>query len=454
MKLILFYLNGEEGVLFMKTRRVLERAGVMLRGFCLYLLLVASLLLFLSGTAYPAESLSLNIEDCIELALQNNLSYQIAQSKVEIKEEQVQEAEGAKKINAKFQGGYVRTSDAPDPDKIVAGDYSYLYSSGTGVPLISFNISKILYSGGKLKNLIELAKAEQSIALNELEGDRQELIYKVTEAYYRVLQAEGLKRVSAQALTQIKAHLESSRSLLTEGMIAPIDLNRINSQLSNLEHNLIRAENGYLLTVYNLNSIMGIDLETSLKLENDLAYEPCDISLEEALESARQYRPELEQVSQQKKIMKNMLNIAKSNKGPQIMMNMDSGLAGWKVAIAGEIPIFDGGVNKSKIKQAELSLAQVEQSEKQALQLIEFEVRSLYLKMVEAEKLVKVTEQGIGDSEESFRIAQVKYNEGISTNIEVIDAQSALIEAETNHLNALYDYNTNRAALIKAMGLL
>ena len=100
------------------------------------------------------------------------------------------------------------------------------------------------------------------------------------------------------------------------------------------------------------------------------------------------------------------------------------------------------------------SLAQVEQSEKQALQLIEFEVRSLYLKMVEAEKLVKVTEQGIGDSEESFRIAQVKYNEGISTNIEVIDAQSALIEAETNHLNALYDYNTNRAALIKAMGLL
>lgn len=73
------------------------------------------------------------------------------------------------KINAKFQGGYVRTSDAPDPDKIVAGDYSYLYSSGTGVPLISFNISKILYSGGKLKNLIELAKAEQSIALNELE---------------------------------------------------------------------------------------------------------------------------------------------------------------------------------------------------------------------------------------------------------------------------------------------
>jgi len=132
---------------------------------------------------------------------------------------------------------------------------------------------------------------------------------------------------------------------------------------------------------------------------------------------------------------------------------MESGLTGWQVAVIGEVPIFDGGVNKSKIKQAEINLSQVEQSRKQVEQLIEFEARSAFLNMKEAEKLVKVTEQGIKDSMESFRIAQVKYNEGIATNIEVIDAQSALIEAETNHLNALHDYNTSRAALIKAMGL-
>ena len=151
--------------------------------------------------------------------------------------------------------------------------------------------------------------------------------------------------------------------------------------------------------------------------------------------------------------MEGMVNIAKSNRKPQVVMNMESGLTGWKVAVIGEVSIFDGGINKSKIKQAELSLSQVEQNRKQVEQLIEFEVRSLFLNMKEAEKLFRVTEQGIKDSKESFRIAQVKYNEGIATNIEVIDAQSALIEAETNHLNALYDYNTSRAALIKAMGL-
>jgi len=403
--------------------------------------------------AHSAESLSLDIEECIRIALENNLGYRISQSKVEVKEEQVKETKGATKISAKFQGGYIRMNEAPDMESIAEGDFSYLYSSGYGVPLISVNVSKVLYSGGKLKTLVELAEAEQSIAANELEANKQELIYRVTEAYYRVLQAEGLKRVSEQALTQIKAHLETSQSLLAEGMIAPIDLNRINSQLSHLEHNLIKAENGYMLAVYNLNSIMGIALETIIQLQDSLSYEACEITLEEALETAWQCRPEIHNINQQRIIMEGMVDIAKSNRRPQIVMNMESGLTGWQVAVIGEVPIFDGGVNKSKIKQAEINLSQVEQSRKQVEQLIEFEARSAFLNMKEAEKLVKVTEQGIKDSMESFRIAQVKYNEGIATNIEVIDAQSALIEAETNHLNALHDYNTSRAALIKAMGL-
>ena len=207
-----------------------------------FITLIFCLFLLFEKNVCSSEILNLNLEECIEIALENNLGYLISQSKVGIKDEQIKEARGAKRVNAKFQGGYIRMNEPPDMESIAEGDYSYLYSSGTGVPYISVNVNKVLYSGGKLETLIDLAKAEQSIAVIDLEINRQELIFKVTEAYYRVLQSEGLKRVSEQALTQIKAHLETSRSLLAEGLIAPIDLNRINSQLSNLEHNLIRAE--------------------------------------------------------------------------------------------------------------------------------------------------------------------------------------------------------------------
>jgi outer membrane protein len=415
--------------------------------------LIGILFLSVSGIVFASDTLTLNLNKSIEIALENNLGYKISQSSVELKEAQIEEAEGAKKINVKLKGGYIRMNEAPDSESIMEGDFSYLFSSGQGIPQIAVSISKVLYSGGKFETFIEQAEADQSITLNDLEKKAQEVIYQVTQAYYGVLQAEGLKKVSEQAVTQINSHLETSQALLAEGIIAPIDLNRIKSQLSNLKYNLIRAENGYELAIYNLNSVMGIDLETIVQLQNNLSYEPCEITLSEAIESSTQYRPEINNVEQQRIIMEGMVDIAKSNKKPQVVVNLESGLSGWQVAVMGEVPIFDGGINDAKIRQAEINLSQVDQSEKQVEQLIEFEVRSAYLKMKEAEKLIKVTEHGIEDSMESFRIAQVKYNEGIATNTEVIDAQSALIEAETNHLNALYDYNTNYAALIKAMGI-
>jgi len=406
--------------------------------------------LFIFASSSP---LNLNLEESIQIALENNMGYKIAGSTVDVSQAQVKEAEGAKKLNMKLRGGVLQMSETLDEEDMAANDYSDLFALAPAVPIISISANKIIYSGGKIESLIDQAEANKQISLNDLEKEKQTIIYKVTEAYYKILQAEGIKKVSAQAVKQMQAHLESSEALLKEGMIAPIDLNRIKSQLSNLEHNLIKAENGYELTMYNLNAIMGIDLNTELLLENNLSYEPCEIDLEQGLIQAGENRLEMMNIFQQRRIMEAMVDAAKGNRKPQVVFSAESGITGWQAMIVAEYSFLDGGVNKAKLEQAEIKLGQVDQSEKQVRQLIEFEVRSAYLNMKEAEKLIKVAEEGIKNSQESFRIAQVKYNEGIATNTEVIDAQSTLIEAETNHLNALYDYNTARAALVKAIGV-
>lgn len=399
-----------------------------------------------------SSPMNLNLEESIQIALENNIGYKITELTVDVSQAQVKEAEGAKKLNMKLQGGILQASETLDEEDMAAGDYSDLFNLSPMVPIISISARRIIYSGGKLESIIDQAETNKQISLNDLEKEKQAIIYKVTEAYYQVLQTEGIKKVSAQAVKQMQAHLESSEALLKEGMIAPIDLNRIKSQLSNLEHNLIKAENGYELTMYNINSIMGIDLNTELVLENNLSYEPCEINLEDALIQAGENRSEIMNIAQQRRIMEEMVDVAKSNRKPQVIFSAESGIAGWQAMIVAEYSLFDGGVNKAKIEQAEIKLTQVDQSEKQVRQFIEFEVRSAYLNMKEAEKLIKIAEEGIKNSQESFRIAQAKYNEGIATNTEVIDAQSTLIEAETNYLNALYDYNINRAGLVKAMG--
>ncbi|GAG09375.1 unnamed protein product, partial [marine sediment metagenome] len=265
---------------------------------------------------------------------------------------QVKEAEGAKKLNMKLQGGILQMSETLDEEDMEAGDYSDLFTLAPLVPIISISATKIIYSGGKIESLIDQAEANKQISLNDLEKEKQKIIYKVTEAYYQVLQTEGIKRVSTQAVKQMQAHLESSEALLKEGMIAPIDLNRIKSQLSNLEHNLIKAENGHKLTMYNLNSIIWIDLNTELVLENSLSYEPCEINLEQALIQAKENRPEIMNIAQQRRIMEEMVDVAKSNKKPQVMFSAESGIVGWQAVIVAEYSFLDGGVNKAKIDQA------------------------------------------------------------------------------------------------------
>ena len=227
-------------------------------GKVIFTLLLGLVFLLLSHLFIFADSssMNLNLEKSIQIALENNIGYKITESRVNVSQAQVKEVEGAKKLNMKLQGGFLQASETLDEEDMEAGDYSDLFSLTPMVPIISISATKIIYSGGKIESLIDQAEANKQISLNNLEKEKQKIIYKVTEAYYQVLQTEGIERVSAQAVKQMQAHLKSSEALLKEGMIAPIDLNQIKSQLSNLGHNLIKAENGYKLTMYNLNSLI------------------------------------------------------------------------------------------------------------------------------------------------------------------------------------------------------
>ena len=73
--------------------------------------------------------------------------------------------------------------------------------------------------------------------------------------------------------------------------------------------------------------------------------------------------------------------------------------------------------------------------------------------MIAAEKNIPTTKVAVEQSQEDYKIAQVRYSAGVGTNLDVIDAQVALTTAQTNYIQALYDYNTSKASLDKAMGI-
>ena len=84
---------------------------------------------------------------------------------------------------------------------------------------------------------------------------------------------------------------------------------------------------------------------------------------------------------------------------------------------------------------------------------IRLEVQSSYLNLREAEKRIETARVAVDKAEEDFKIAQIRYSAGVGTNLDVLDSQVALTQANNNFVQALYDYNTSKVKLEGSMGL-
>ena len=116
------------------------------------------------------------------------------------------------------------------------------------------------------------------------------------------------------------------------------------------------------------------------------------------------------------------------------------------------VPIFDGLGTRARVKQAKGAVRQIQIGKEQLINGIGLEVRSAFSSFEEAEELLKVQDETIQQAQESLRIANLRYKNGMITSIELMDTELALTQAQTNYSNALNDYVIAIARIKKAIG--
>ena len=116
--------------------------------------------------------------------------------------------------------------------------------------------------------------------------------------------------------------------------------------------------------------------------------------------------------------------------------------------------MFDSGLTRAQVRQAEADIEAAKEQARQKQDAIQLEVRTAYLDVKEAEKRIHTSSVSVEKAEEDLKIARVRYNAGVGTNLDVMDAQVALTTAKTNYVQSLYDYNTSKAELDRAMGII
>ena len=403
-----------------------------------------------AGLTAPSNPSELSLDDSIAIALKNNPSIKMAALDKEKAEWSIREAEAGKW-----------------PTLSLAGDQTYASAAAPGVLAgdsggVSLHATWPLYTGGRTEGLIEQARLNADIANQGIAKAISQLRLDTTTAYYNALQARNMVKVNQETVDNLAEHLKNVEAQYAAGTVAKADVLQTEVQLANAQQNLTKAQNDYDVAEATLNKTIGLPMGARNILKNELTYVKYDKSLDESIQMALKNRPEVFQAKASIDAAEAGVKVAGSNRLPTISLTGADGWSGnsfpgqdnsWTLSLTASWDIFDAGLTKAKVKEAQTAVDTAIQSDIETRQELELNVRQAYLSMKEAERRIETSRVAVDKAQEDLKIARTKYYAGAGTNLDVIDAQLALTQAETNYTQALYDYNTNKVKLEEATGV-
>ena len=405
------------------------------------------------GQVKADQSVDLTLPKTVQLALDYNRDIKVAHYDLQNAEYAINEARAGKmpSVSYSFQGG--RGSAAT----MTGTKISNSFTNG-----ISVNIP--IYTGGAVEGQIAVAKLGKTNAQEEILRVEQATKLSAVQGYFGLLAYEELRDVYNESVANLQGHLDNVTAQYNVGTVAKLDVLTSDVSLANAKTDAVTAENNVSNAEANLNNILGFPLQTKLVLsDHQLPFDTYNISLQEALDYAMKYRPEVLQAALAVQQAEETIDISGASNRPQVAVTAgndwkDDSFPGfdnrtWSVGAGVSFKFYDGGATKAKVNQAKQNLIIARETEQKTREAVQLAVKQAYLNVRSAAQKVEATQTAVAQAEESFKIARVRYQAGVGINLDVLDAQLNLNKAKTNHIQALYDYNVGIASLEQAMGV-
>ena len=330
----------------------------------------------------------------------------------------------------------------------------------------SASLTQPIFKGGKLWKSLAMANKGLEAAKEELRKIAQEVRFNVINSYYGVLKAKRFVELSEQSVNMAKSHLDRVNSLFKVGMSTRADILRGEVQVAQAEIGLTKAKQGLEIAKNHFNNTLGIDLDAPIELV-ETEYDSREIAIydyKDLLRIAYQDRPDWKQYVLAKKVSEDDVGMAYSGLWPKISLvgNYDVGsikystyqsdTKNWTALLSGTWDIFDGTATWYKIKESKAKLEAQKANEISVKRAIALEVKDVNFAVQSAKENVEGAQKTQELAKENFDIAELRYDSGVGTNLEVIDAQVALTQARTDHLQAQHDLQVAKAKINKIVG--
>ena len=435
--------------------------------------------------AIAQQKMSLTIDQAIQIGMDNSKALRTSQFKVDAADARASELYTFGLPSLKFNGTYSRLS-AVDPTVIpfpmsgivdntpFPGHVSLiptLYQFGANLVNsygLKGTIQQPLYTGGKISGAANAAEYLSDATKEDYKKDKAETVYNIKATYWNLYRAIEFNKFVDENVDQIKSHAKDADNLFRQGMLTNNDVMKVQVQLSDALVRQIDAKNGVKLSMYALNNALGLPLQTEIEVSssiqvNDRSWEAVDQLINKAFEK----RPEVLGMNARVKAGESGLTSARGGWWPQIYLignynymrpnprifpTVDQFDKTWDITLSLSFDIWNWWQTGYQANQAQAQLAQAQEGLSMMKDGVMLEVTQSYLGVNQAKERKAVSEQGVKQAEENYRIMNDKFKKGLAPNSELLDAEVALLQAKLNLTQSLVDYELSMARLSKSIG--
>lgn len=408
----------------------------------------------------------LSLAEVIDLALKQASVFKAAQINERIANEDIRQAKAGFYPKISAQPNLIYTS--PSFSKPADGSQrlpSFLGANAVTEFQALINAAGEIDTSGKLKATLERSRALLESARKGSEIARLELVQSATDAYFNLALATTKRRGAEMNLQAAEGFESNTKLQLDAGEVAPVDLVRARLQTAQRRDELLQAQTDETVSADALRFLIGYDFNTSIAAEDLLVQLPQAGEIDRYTETATLTRPEFAQFEADKKASEQDVKIAQAERRPQINYSVSGGFisdslrpnrignsTGVQATIGVTIPIFDWGASKSRETQARLKIQQTENNKALAERQFVQQFYAARTQAISAASRIKQLGDSIRDAEANLSASLARYRAGEATIVEVTDAQNLLITLRQALYQAIFDYQTARARLLRAIG--
>ncbi|UJS04247.1 TolC family protein [Cylindrospermopsis raciborskii] len=400
---------------------------------------------------------AISLEQALELAKQNNNDLQVAVLQLQRSQSSLREAQAALLPSLNVLGGVTRSrsSSATLQERQTAKRLNIPSENpdATSVFDSQAELRYDLYTSGRRTAAIK--EAEEQVRLQQFEVERQseEIRLNVATEYYGLQQSDESVRIARSAVENSQASLRDAQALERAGVGTKFDVLRSQVNLANSQQELTDALSQQAIARRRLSLRLNLPQSVSIT-----ASDPVQLaglwksSLEDSIVLAYENRAELQQKLAERNIREQQRKQALATLGPQISFiarydlldQFNDGVAindGYSVGLRASMNLYDGGASRARAARAKTEIAIAETEFAERRNQVRFQVEEAYSSHLANLENVQTAATALDQAKESLRLARLRFQAGVGTQTDVINAQSELTRSEANRVRAILNYN-------------